>query len=49
MQIVFVETSEFTRRVTRLRLEDDLRQLQIDLLEIPERECSIQVPVACAR
>ena len=35
--ISFVETTIFTSRITRLGLEDDLRELQMELIEKPER------------
>jgi len=35
--ISFVESTSFTSRIVRLGLEDDLRQLQIELIEKPER------------
>jgi hypothetical protein len=35
MQVLFVETSEFTKRIVKLRLEDDLRDLQNDLVSNP--------------
>lgn len=37
MQFTFVETEVFTRRIKHLRLEEDLRSLQLELLENPER------------
>lgn len=37
MQLAFVETSAFTRRVTQQGLDEDLRELQEELLRNPEK------------
>ena len=37
MQLAFVETTAFTRRVTQHGLEEDLRELQQELLRSPEK------------
>jgi hypothetical protein len=36
MRFTFVETEVFTRRISRFRLEEDLRVLQVDLLQDPQ-------------
>jgi hypothetical protein len=36
MQFTFVETEVFTRRISRFRLEEELRVLQVDLLQDPQ-------------
>lgn len=35
MSLCFIETAVFTRRVSALGLEDDLRRLQLDLVKDP--------------
>lgn len=37
MQLAFVETTAFTRRITDQGLEEDLRELQQELLRNPEK------------
>jgi hypothetical protein len=37
VKLLFVETTQFTRRITKEGLEDDLRGLQQELLAHPEK------------
>jgi hypothetical protein len=37
VQYTFVETTAFTQRITKLGLEDDLRLLQSELMENPQK------------
>ena len=37
MQLTFVETTAFTRRIVQQKLEEDLRALQQELLRNPEK------------
>jgi hypothetical protein len=36
MEFIFIESGEFTRRITKLKLEDELRELQFMLLNNPK-------------
>ena len=45
MRIMFVESGEFTRRVVKLKLENDLRGLQNELAEMPR--LGVMDPGAC--
>lgn len=40
--IEFIETSIFTRQIREIATDEELRQLQLDLLNVPEKDDLIQ-------